>query len=121
MQIKIASVEIAQDELQRLLVHRFGSNNAESISIHGQSVRLRGGDATVLVALVSASSAAIGALLTGVLQIAKERCAGKISLQGNDGSRLEVPANIPPEKLDSLIETLRKLSEPRIHIGLQDR
>jgi hypothetical protein len=117
MQINITSDEIAEDELQQLLNQRLGKDEARNIFIQSGSVRLRGADPAVVVALVSASSAAIGALLTGLLQIAKERCSGRITLQGSDGSRIDVPANTSPEKFDALIENIRKMSQPRVHIG----
>ena len=117
MEICITSTEIPQAELKELLLYRLEATASDQISILPRPVRLRGPDSTVVVALVSASSAAVGALLTGLLQIAKERSSGRIILQANDGSRVEVGADTPSEKLDELVEKVRTMSQPRIHIG----
>jgi hypothetical protein len=117
MQIGITSDEIAEDELRQLLNQRLSRDVAHNIVIQSGAPRLRGADPALIVALVSASSAAIGALLTGLLQIAKERCSGRITLQASDGSRVDVPANTSPERLDALIENIREMSQPRLHIG----
>jgi hypothetical protein len=117
MEVSITSFQISADELQELLGQRLSARVRCDISIQPGTVQVRGVDPRVVVALVSASSAAIGALLSGLLQIAKERCSGKITLQGNDGSRVEVPANTSPEKLNALIENVRQMSSPRVHLG----
>jgi len=117
MEIKITSKEIPEGELRSLILHSVAADAQSQFSIRDARVRVRGLDAAVVVALVGASSAAIGALLTGLLQIAKQRSSGTITLQGSDGSRIDVPANTTPDKIDELIGKLRTISGPQIHIG----
>ena len=79
--------------------------------------RRRGGiEPTVLVAIVSTAGAAVGAFLTGVLQIARERKAAKIVLQDKDGRRIEFPADAEPERVDALVDELRAMERPKVTV-----
>lgn len=83
--------------------------------LHPRASRFRAIDPTVLVAIVGGSSAAIGAFLSGILQLAKERRSSKITLQSGD-VRIEVPADTPAEEIDELIQKLRSMSKPAIYL-----
>lgn len=80
--------------------------------------RLRGMDPTILVAIAGAGGAAIGALITGLLQILKQTIANKIVMQTRSGYRLEIPANLSPEEIEALIEKLRKLDTQGIKMAI---
>src|ERR1044072_9472161 len=55
----------------------------------------RGVDPAGLVAVVTVIGTVVGALVTGLLQIAQSRQATTIVLSGKDGSRLEIPSDLP--------------------------
>lgn len=80
-------------------------------------------DPTVLVALVGAGGTALGAIITGVIQLVKIKLqgnAGVIIVQAADGRRVEIPANIPAEKLDVLIDKINNLGPQKkvdIYLG----
>jgi hypothetical protein len=60
----------------------------------------------------------LGVLITGILEVAKQKSAGKIVIQSKGGSRIEVPASISPDKLDWLVEKVKKLESESIEILL---
>jgi hypothetical protein len=69
--------------------------------------RFRSLDPTVLVALVSAGSTALGALITGVVALLRERRAGKISVGVGD-TKIEISADTPVEKVRQIIDLIRE-------------
>jgi hypothetical protein len=77
----------------------------------------RGIDPTVLVAVVSVTGTALGALISGVIQIANTSRHSKIILQAKGGSRLEIPSNTPSEKIDELIDKLKQMDIEHIHLA----
>jgi len=70
---------------------------------------LRGLDPSILVAIVGTTGTALGALISGILQVLKLTSMKKIVLQTKSGSRIEVPADISPKDLDILIQKIKKL------------
>jgi hypothetical protein len=76
---------------------------------------LRGADPAIAIAIVSAASGALGILLSGLLELIKGKHGGKISIQ-SENSRIEIPANYPPEKLDILIDKVKELDIEKIKI-----
>lgn len=81
------------------------------LELRTPKVKFRGLDPNVLVAIVGAAGAGLGALITGLLQVGKEMAARKIVLEAQGGQRLEVPADTPMEKLDQLLERLKQMNE----------
>lgn len=76
--------------------------------LQSPSTQLRTGlDPTVLVAIVGAAGTGMGALITGLMQFLNQNAQKKIVLQTKDGTRLEVPANTPVEKIDLLLKKLQ--------------
>lgn len=71
---------------------------------------------TVLVAVVGAASAAIGALIAGLFKVAAAKGAQRIILHGRSGRKIEVPADTPTEKISDLIESARELDVDRVVI-----
>ena len=73
-------------------------------------------DPAVLVAIVSGASAAMSALITGLLELIQKR-RQKIVLQASNGRRLEIPANSSPERIKELVEILEQMEIERIRIA----
>lgn len=73
-------------------------------------------DPTVLVAIVGAAGTAIGALITGALQIAQTRRGTGIVIQGRDGTRVEAPSSVSDEQLSTLVRSAMIMSATHIHI-----
>jgi hypothetical protein len=75
-------------------------------------------DPTVLTAIISGTSAAVSALVTGLMQVMGRRQErGKIVIRLDDGSTLEIPSGTPPEEISRYIEAakgLRRVEELRL-------
>ena len=61
---------------------------------------------TVLIALVAGGSTVLGALITGLLGIAKER-RGKISVSIDD-AKIEMPEDASVEKIQQIVDMISK-------------
>jgi hypothetical protein len=66
-------------------------------------------DPTVLVAIFTMSGTAIGALITGLLQIAQANAKEKIVLVSKNGSRIEIEAKDAQSKIPELVEMLKSM------------
>lgn len=67
-------------------------------------------DPTVLTAIISGTSAAVSALVTGLMQVVGRRQErGKVALRFDDGSSLEIPSGTPPEEVSKYIEAAKGL------------
>jgi hypothetical protein len=77
----------------------------------------RGLDPTILVAIISAGSAALGVFLTGILRIAKEMKAREIKFKSGD-RELIVPADLSEHEIDANIERLHKMSRQEVTLSL---
>lgn len=73
-------------------------------------------DPAILVAVVSGTSAAVSALITGLLELVQQRHQ-KIVLQATNGRRLEIPANSSPERIKELVDILEQMEIERIRIA----
>ena len=81
------------------------------LELRTPKVKYRGLDPNVLVAVVGAAGAGLGALITGLMQLRNQMAARKIVLEAQDGQKLEVPADTPMDKLDQLLERLGRMNE----------
>lgn len=81
------------------------------LELREPKVRYRGLDPNVLVAVVGAAGAGLGALITGLLQVGQQMAARKIVLEAQGGQKLEVPADTPTDKLDLLLDRLSRMNE----------
>jgi hypothetical protein len=70
-----------------------------------------GADPAVIVATIGAVSANLAVLISGLLQRRTDRKNQRISIELTSGDKVDVPADMPPAELDSLIKSLGK--EPR--------
>jgi hypothetical protein len=93
-------------------------NQSQNMDIEIQPTknrRLRGADPTITIAIISAASGALGILLSGLVELIKGKADGKIIIQCKD-SKIEVPKDYPLEKLDVLINKIKKLEVEEIKI-----
>jgi hypothetical protein len=74
----------------------------------------RSADPAVIVATISAASASLTALITGLLQLRGNRAGGRISIELASGGKLEVPADYPPAEIDALLKTIAKETPQRL-------
>ena len=81
-----------------------------------QGAGLRGMDPAVLIALVGSGGAGLGALITGLLAIARESKAKRVTIHGRLGRQIEFPADTTPERLEELIEAAKQLDVDRLKI-----
>ena len=115
IQILIDSGLMSAEELKEQLEDTLSGNNAEArLRTERLGIRIRGMDPTILVAVVGAAGVSLGALISGLFQVAQQKSLKKIVVQSRDGARLEFPADTKPEEIDMLIEKVRALEAWRI-------
>ena len=108
--ITIASKGATTAELKAQLEQHLDPDRAEiALEIRDREPAARGLDPTILVAIVGAAGTGLGALITGLLQIAKQKSSRLIVIQSKGGSRLEVPVGVSEEELKVLVENVKKL------------
>ncbi len=78
--------------------------------------RIRGVDPQLLVAIVSMTGVGLGALISGVLAVARQSTTKKVVIQGKNGAKLEIPANTSPHKVDYWIAKLKEIDVQSIEI-----
>jgi hypothetical protein len=98
---------------------RFTAGAAPEIEFqtNRRAAGVRGLDSSIIVALVSGTSAAVGALISGLLQVAREQNSGKIVLEVN-GRKLEAPADTPKNRIDELVKIMDEMEPSRISVHL---
>lgn len=116
--ITITSKRTKAVELKALLEQNLPPDRAEiALEVRKREQVFRGLDPTILVAIVGAAGAGLGAIITGLLQIAKQMSSRLITIQSKDGSKLVVPVGISKEELEMLIENVKKLDSDDIMIS----
>jgi ACT domain-containing protein len=116
--IILSATSIPSRELKRRFENRTEGKEASiELELEPNISNTRGIDPTVLVAIVSVTGTALGALVSGLLQVALANRQQKIIIQGKDGSRLEVPSDTSSEKIDELIDKLRMMDVAHIHLA----
>lgn len=110
-------IGIQPAELQDLLINTMKTNDDVKMELRKSEIVLRGVDPTILVAIVGTIGTGLGALITGLLQIAKQKAAQKMTVQSGD-NKIEVPQDISPEMLDALIDKIKKLDAENLRIAL---
>jgi len=117
MEIKIVSDEIVSTDLRESLERTLDLENTKiNLELRTTQLRFRNLDPTVLVAIVSASSATLGYLISGLLGIVKERQLAKVIIETKEGTKIEIPSNYPVEKLDAIITKLKRLEVVRVEL-----
>ncbi|MFJ9104321.1 hypothetical protein ACIRJM_38315 [Streptomyces sp. NPDC102405] len=78
------------------------------VEIRRPALSFRAVDPAVLVATIGAVGSCLTALMTGLLQINSTRKGQRLTVELASGNRIEVPADIPPEELRALVESLNE-------------
>jgi hypothetical protein len=85
-----------------------------SVELREPAVIFRSPDPAIIIATISAASANLAALIAGLLQLRANRSGQRITIELSSGDKIEIPADCPTEKIDSLIKSLRKEPPRRI-------
>jgi hypothetical protein len=109
MEIKISSDSIGILELKNYLENSQFIPNDFEFQLQSKSIQLRGADPTVLVAVIGSVITALVGLITGILSAVKEKQLGKVMIESKDGIKIEIPANYPMEKLDDLLDKVKRI------------
>ena len=101
IELSIICYEIQPKYLQYKLVDYFSkiSMPTPQLIIKPSISRFRTLEPSVLVAIVSGSGVALGALISGLLKISQSLKNQKIVIQSKSGDKLEFPANTPIKNL----------------------
>lgn len=106
--IEINIAELNRDELTAELQQYLGpAATAIEFCKQPRVSDFRAVDPTVLVAVVGAAGTALGALITGLLAIGKERHSKRLILK-TDGVSMDIPIDAPLEKVEKLIQLILK-------------
>jgi hypothetical protein len=79
--------------------------------------QFRSADPTVLVAVVGASSGVLGVFIGGLLKIAQQRGSRIIRMRSQGGAELEIPADMPRETIDELIDRIRRMDSADVFLA----
>ena len=108
IQIILRTGNIDLVELKKLLEEKT-SGKEIALEIRRPAAIFRAPESSILLAIVATSGTALGALVSGILQIIKERSAKRIVIQSKSGTRLEVPRDIKSDELEVLVSKIREL------------
>jgi hypothetical protein len=119
-------VLVSSGDQSRILVSCFDENTASAImdafnTSDAVTVRRlpndnRAVDVAVLVALVSAGSAATTAVLTGIFSVLVRRGGKTVRIRGASGREIEVPGDTPTDRLGDYIAIARRIDVSSIEI-----
>lgn len=117
LDIILSAASIPSRELKRHCENQIVLKEASiELDLRDRRIDTRGIDSTVLVAVVSVTGTALGALVSGLLQIANARRQSKIILQTRDGSRLEIPSDTQSDRIDELIDKIKRMELEHIRL-----
>ena len=117
IRIEITSNDFSAFDIEQILRKDLKLSKQEiSFSLKSKLAEYRAIDPAILVAIIGSSGIALSSLISGLLNIARDRKSQKIVIQSKNGLRLEIPVNTPPEKISELIKQLRYMDSPRIII-----
>ena len=110
MELKLVSNYLNSSDIEKLV-------DIENVTVESNStIRLRALDPAIVVALVTATSASLGILLSGIVDLINERDNGTVVVQSKSGTRIEVPGDYPLEKLDLIIAKVQEMDVEEIRI-----
>ena len=112
MEIRIIRSDdtFGSQELKERLEQLPGWDSSITLEIRQeQRAPLKAIDPTILAAIFTMTGATLGALITGLLQIARESHKQKIVLVTKDGLRLEIESRRALEHIPELIKLLRSM------------
>jgi|ERR1035438_8303855 hypothetical protein len=117
-QVRVLSAALSSTDLKQLLERNGAIIDAKlQFELIENRPRFRGVDPTFVVAIVGAAGTALGALVSGLLQIARETHSAKVTVQAKDGRRVEFPVDTPSEKVKELVELMREMDSPTVHLA----
>jgi|SRR5271165_5638991 len=117
MEILIIAKTMPSGELiERLADQADWAESGVQLSLRKFEENFRILDPTIVVALVTATGVAFGAFATALLGLAREAKARKIILHDRDSRTIEYPADLPPESVQQLVDTLHRMEVSRIEI-----
>jgi hypothetical protein len=119
IRIEIFVHDADADRLERVLSKHRSGIRASVDRAHSRSFRFESADPTVLVAIVGASSAALGSLITRLFAFLGQKQRNKITIRDGD-KMIEVPIGLlekdKMERLEELLDKIRKMDRPQIHL-----
>jgi len=125
VEIPIDSSEMAGEQLLTFVAPAFKSSGAVRLELRPVTSQMRSPvvDSSVLVAVVAGGSAALSALVSGLLKVLEKRRdnTAKVVIRGSNGATIEFPADTPPEALPRLVEFAKSLDDPRIELALMTK
>jgi len=118
VQITIISQKYSAEKIEATLKNLRGQDFSWKLQKPGGGIRSRGLDPTVLVAVVGATGTAVGALVAGMFQLISGKKDERIVLRLSNGASIEFPADLPPKKLDEIINKIKALDDEKYQILL---
>lgn len=109
-------ITISYDEMVNE-IKQFTGNQVD-FEISQSEIEFRA-DPTVVVAIVSTAGVIISTLINAFIAVANRHGGQIIILQGKSGARLEVPVDIDPSMLDSLIQKVKLLDAESINVNIE--
>src|SRR5687767_7843673 len=116
LEVSIHSSKYSSEQIESKLSHILVERETWNILQPERKVRVRGMDTTILIAIVGASGTALGTLISGLFQMISDKRAEKIVLRASNGITIEFPANLPPKKLDEMLNKLKELEDNKYQI-----
>ena len=108
---------ISAEELKTYIEDQLAINK-EYFSLQVKPPKFRGVDPIVLVAIIGATSTVLSTLITALLALAKQSQSRKIVVQTENGQRIEIPEDMPLERLDQIILKLKEIEIKKIQVDL---
>lgn len=116
-EVRVLSAALSSVDLKERLERNHAIVDADlQFDLMENKPRSRGVEPTLLVAIVGGAGTALGALVSGLLQIARETHSAKIIVQAKDGRRVEFPVDMPPTKVKELVELMREMDSPTVRL-----
>ena len=123
LRIALTATSLDSAELRDLLRAELADNAADvRLQMASPVDKARGpmSDPAVLVAVVTATSAVVAALVSGLFRMLAARGApdAPIVITAASGASIQVPAGTSPEEMQHYLKLLQELDRPRIHLNL---
>jgi len=89
-----------------------------AVSIHTETPKFRAADATMLVAVISASSAALTALLVAIFKLKESKQNQRVVLADKHGNRIEVPREMLKNEaeMQQAMAKLQQMEKPGVSL-----
>lgn len=119
--ILISCNKLKSAELFELLTEQRDSVPGCEFELKRRSAsRASGLEPALVVAIISATSAAVSALITGLFRIIEGRYnrTAKVVIRGEDGTIVEVPAGTSPEQLQKFVDIAKSFKKPEVRVVL---